>query len=336
MVVAVVKNNNGEVINDLSLNVVKTLIGEFTNDDLEKELNNVNYDIAIVDITSIKNFNDDNYLYNFLDFFTKPENVIFIIHDEFFSTNLEIVRKLIEKRFYNFANNITDVYRLINNKNSFEDVRKYLGGYDFLKSDITDSDKHTSNKFKTNKIIIGIENGTPHAGATTLMYMLVKEISKGKKVKGIEMFNNDSMYFKDDRIITCQSRFQFETIVNTLNDIDIFIVDLNGSDVKELCNKVVYLVDPGYTKTNKIVKGNQKEYEKLLNCNIVLNRSNIKNDNLKNFEYETHLKIVGNVPNLNERLDNNNELKDLIRFLVGNIRIKNNNGGLFSFLRRNK
>lgn len=335
MVVAIVKNKNGEVINDLSLNIAKTLIGEFTNDDLKIELNNVNYDIAIIDITSIKNLNEDNYLYNFLNFFTKPEKVIFIIHDNFFSTNLEIVRKLIEKGYYNFANNITDVYRLINNKNSFNDVSKYLGGYDFLKSDNASSNTH-NNKFKSNKVIVGIENGTPHAGATTLMYMLVKEISKGKKIKGIEMFNNDSLYFKDDRIITCQSKFQFETIVNSLNDIDIFIVDLNGSDVKELCNKVVYLVDPGYTKINKIVKGNQKEYEKLLNCNIVLNRSNIKNDNLKNFEYETHLKIVGNVPNLNERLDNSNELKDLIRFLVGNIKIKSSHGGLFSFLRRKK
>ena len=168
------------------------------------------------------------------------------------------------------------------------------------------------------------------------MYMLVKEISKGKKVKGIEMFNNDSLYFKDDRIITCQSRVQFETIVKTLKDIDVFIVDLNGSDVKEICNKVIYLVDPGSTKLNKIVKGNQKEYEHLLNCNVVLNRSNIKNDSLKNFEYETHLKIVGNVPNLNERLDSNSELNDLVKFLVGNIKVKSSHGGLFSFLRRKK
>ena len=86
----------------------------------------------------------------------------------------------------------------------------------------------------------------------------------------------------------------------------------------------------------KIIKGNQKEYEHLLNCNVVLNRSNIKNDSLKNFEYETHLKIVGNVPNLNERLDSNSELNDLIKFLVGNIKVKSSHGGLFSFLRRKK
>ena len=112
--------------------------------------------------------------------------------------------------------------------------------------------------------------------------------------------------------------------------------DWRESDVKEICNKVIYLVDPGSTKLYKIIKGNQKEYEHLLNCNVVLNRSNIKNDSLKNFEYETHLKIVGNVPNLNERLDSNSELNDLVKFLVGNIKVKSSHGGLFSFLRRKK
>lgn len=332
----IIKNENSNVINMLSVNTVKTLVGEFTRDDLDRELNNVNFDKAIIDLTSIKNYYDDNYLYNFLEFFKDPSNVVILLNDGFVANSKEFLGKLIEKGYYNFATSDSAVSKLLERNNTFDDVRKYLEGYDFLKVDSIVSNKETSNRFETDKIIIGIENGTPHAGATTLMYMLVKEISKGKKVKGIEMFNNDSLYFKDDRIITCQSRVQFETIVKTLKDIDVFIVDLNGSDVKEICNKVIYLVDPGSTKLNKIVKGNQKEYEHLLNCNVVLNRSNIKNDSLKNFEYETHLKIVGNVPNLNERLDSNSELNDLVKFLVGNIKVKSSHGGLFSFLRRKK
>ena len=271
-----------------------------------------------------------------MEFFKDPSNVVILLNDGFVANSKEFLGKLIEKGYYNFATSDSAVNKLLERNNTFDDVRKYLEGYDFLKVDSIVSDKETSNRFETDKIIIGIENGTPHAGATTLMYMLVKEISKSKKVKGIEMFNNDSLYFKDDRIITCQSRVQFETIVKTLKDIDVFIVDLNGSDVKEICNKLVYLVDPGSTKLYKIIKGNQKEYEHLLNSNVVLNRSNIKNDNLNNFEYETHLKIVGNVPNLNERLDSNSELNDLIKFLVGNVKVKSSRKGLFSFLRRKK
>lgn len=332
----IIKNENSNIINNLSVNVAKTLVGDFTRDDLERELSNVPFDKAIIDLTSIINYYDDNYLYNFLEFFKDPNNVIILLNDGFVANSKEFLGKLIERGYYNFATSDSAVNKLLERNNTFDDVKKYLEGYDFLKVDSIVSDKETSNRFETDKIIIGIENGTPHAGATTLMYMLVKEISKSKKVKGIEMFNNDSLYFKDDRIITCQSRVQFETIVKTLKDIDVFIVDLNGSDVKEICNKLVYLVDPGSTKLYKIIKGNQKEYEHLLNSNVVLNRSNIKNDNLNNFEYETHLKIVGNVPNLNERLDSNSELNDLIKFLVGNVKVKSSRKGLFSFLRRKK
>ena len=132
------------------------------------------------------------------------------------------------------------------------------------------------------------------------------------------MINNDSLFFRDDRIISCESRIQFETIVKTLNDIDVYIVDLNGSDVKEICNKVIYLIEPGTTKINKVVKGDREIYEMLKNSNVVLNRSNIKDDEMKTFEYETKFKVVGNVPNLNERLDSNDSLTKLVDYLLDN------------------
>ena len=289
-----------------------------------------------MDLTSIKNYYDNNYLYDFLGYFNVPNRVILVLNDGFVANSKIFLRNLIEHGYYNFATSDSAVVRLLEKQNTYDDVKEYINGYDFMKSDTIVSGREEESKFETDKTIIGIENGYEHSGATTFMYLLVKELSKSCKVKGIEMFNNDSLYFKDDRIITCQSRVQFETIVKTLKDIDVFIVDLNGSDVKEICNKVIYLVDPGSTKLYKIIKGNQKEYEHLLNCNVVLNRSNIKNDSLKNFEYETHLKIVGNVPNLNERLDSNSELNDLVKFLVGNIKVKSSHGGLFSFLRRKK
>ena len=193
-----------------------------------------------------------------------------------------------------------------------------MDGNDFLKTDSIVSGIDKNKKFETDKLIIGIENGFPHSGATTLMYMLVKEIGKSKKVKGIEMINNDSLFFRDDRIISCESRIQFETIVKTLNDIDVYIVDLNGSDVREICNKVIYLIEPGTTKINKVVKGDREIYEMLKNSNVVLNRSNIKDEEMKTFEYETKFKVVGNVPNLNERLDSNDSLTKLVDYLLDN------------------
>lgn len=330
----IIKNENSNVINMLSVNTVKTLVGEFTREDLDRELNNVNFDKAIIDLTSIKNYYDDNYLYNFLEFFKDPNNVIILLNDGFVANSREFLSKLIERGYYNFATSDNAVSKLLERNNIFDDVQKYLEGYDFLKVDSIVSNKEISNRFETDKIIIGIENGTPHAGATTLMYMLVKQISKYKSVKGIEMFKDDSLYFKDDRIITCQSRVHFEAIVKTLKDIDVFIVDLNGSDVRNLCNKIIYLVEPGASKINKVVKGDRDTYNKLVNSYVVLNRSNIKNEDIGTFEYETKFKVVGNIPNLNERLDSNDALDGLVKYLVGDIKRKK--GGFWNLFKRNK
>lgn len=314
----IIKNENSRIINNLTVNVSKTLVGDFTREDLDRELNLINYDKAIVDITSIRNYYDDNYLYKFLEFFRSPSDVILLLNDGFVANSKHFLSKLISKGYYNFATTDNAVNRLLERNNTIDDVKEYMDGNDFLKTNSIVSGIDKNKKFETDKLIIGIENGFPHSGATTLMYMLVKEIGKSKKVKGIEMINNDSLFFRDDRIISCESRIQFETIVKTLNDIDVYIVDLNGSDVKEICNKVIYLIEPGTTKINKVVKGDREIYEMLKNSNVVLNRSNIKDDEMKTFEYETKFKVVGNVPNLNERLDSNDSLTKLVDYLLDN------------------
>ena len=314
----IIKNENSRIINNLTVNVSKTLVGDFTREDLDRELNLINYDKAIVDITSIRNYYDDNYLYKFLEFFRSPSDVILLLNDGFVANSKHFLSKLISNGYYNFATTDSAVNRLLERNNTIDDVKEYMDGNDFLKTDSIVSGIDKNKKFETDKLIIGIENGFPHSGATTLMYMLVKEIGKSKKVKGIEMINNDSLFFRDDRIISCESRIQFETIVKTLNDIDVYIVDLNGSDVREICNKVIYLIEPGTTKINKVVKGDREIYEMLKNSNVVLNRSNIKDEEMKTFEYETKFKVVGNVPNLNERLDSNDSLTKLVDYLLDN------------------
>ena len=330
----VIKNERSNIINTLVVNTVKTMVGEFTRDDIERELNNVVYDGVIVDLTAIKNYYDYNYLFSFLEYFRNPSDIIILLNDSFIANSKDFLEKLISKGYYNFATTDSGVNSLIERKNTFEDVSKYLNGYDFLKVDSIVSDKEIDNKFESDKIIVGIENGVPHSGATTLMYMLVKQISKYNSVKGIEMFKDDSLYFKDDRVVTCQSRAQFETIISSLKDVDIFIVDLNGSDVRNLCNKIIYLVEPGASKINKVVKGDRDTYNKLVNSYVVLNRSNIKNEDIGTFEYETKFKVVGNIPNLNERLDSNDALDGLVKYLVGDI--KRNKGGFWNLFKRDK
>lgn len=324
----VIKNENSNIINNLSVNVSKTLVGEFTRKDLDNELYMVSYDRVIVDITSIRNFYDDNYLYSFLQYFNDPSKIIILLNDSFVANSKLFLSNLIKHGYYNFATSDSSLNRLLERENTLDDVKELAEGYDFLKSDSIVSGR-VSKGFDTDKVIIGIENGIPHSGATTLMYMLVKEFGKKCNVKGVEMNGEDSLLFNDDRVISCESRSQLETIIMSLKDVDVFVIDLNGSDVKEICTKVIYLVETGIIKVNKLMKGDKINYERLVGKNVVLNRTNLSGNEIKVFEYETGLNVVGSVGNLNERLDSNDGLRDLVRFLG----VRGKKSGLFGLFR---
>lgn len=326
----VIKNENSNIINNLSVNVIKTLVGEFTRKDLDNELYMVNYDRVIVDITSIKNYYDDNYLYGFLQYFNDPSKIIILLNDSFVANSKLFLSNLIKHGYYNFATSDSSLNRLIERENTFDDVKELAEGYDFLKSDSIVSGRD-SKGFETDKVVIGIDNGIPHSGATTLMYMLVKEFSRKYNVKGVEMNGEDSLLFNDERVISCESRAQLETIIMSLKDVDIFIIDLNGSDVKEICNKVIYLVETGTIKVNKLMKGDKSNYERLVGADIVFNRTNLSSSEVKTFEYETGLNVVGSVPNLNERLDSNDGLRDLVRYF--DVHVKNNKKGFWGLFK---
>ncbi len=326
----VIKNENSNIINNLSINVTKTLVGEFTRKDLDNELYMVNYERVIVDVTSIKNYYDDNYLYSFLQYFNDPSKIIILLNDSFVANSKLFLSNLIKHGYYNFATSDSSLNKLIERENTLEDVKDLAEGYDFLKSDTIVSGRTTTG-FETDKYIIGIENGIPHSGATTLMYMLVKELSKKYNVKGVEMNKEDSLLFNDDRVISCESKSQLETIIMSLKDIDVFVIDLNGSDVKQICTKIIYLIETGTIKVNKLMKGEKINYEKLIGTNIVLNRTNLTGNEVKTFEYETGLNVVASIGNLNERQDSNEGLKELVKFL--DVHVKGTKKGFWNIFK---
>ena len=66
----IIKNENSQLIDNILFDDSKTLVGKFTLEDLNNQLSSVNYNYAIIDLTSIRNYYDDTYLFSFLSFFS--------------------------------------------------------------------------------------------------------------------------------------------------------------------------------------------------------------------------------------------------------------------------
>lgn len=316
----IIANLNSAIIGNSNILAIKTLNGEFSKEDIINELNSLFYNKVIIDITAIKNYYDYNYLFDFLSFFPKEKIILFLSNNEL-SNSKEFISKLVESGYYNFTKNIEGVNYLINNPNTLKDVEKYLIPNTFQSpvfnqtSEVINTNTNTETVKNDKQTIIGIQNLTEHAGATTLMYMLIKQLSYNYNVQGIEMMEQDHIYFRLDNITTSTSLDDLKMKLKLMKDKEIIIVDLNDVNGEEVCDKILYLVEPGIIKLNKLIKSKINLNEIMAKGKIILNRSAIKDEELSNFEYETRLKVFYNLINFNDRKERIQTIDKLINKL---------------------
>lgn len=311
-----IENLNSAILNSIDINVIKTLNGELTRDDLESSLVNLTYNKVIIDITAIKNYFDYSSLFSFLSFFDS-NNVIILLNNSEIVNSKGFISKLVEEGYYNFTKNVAGITYLLEHPNNLSDVEKYLISnnngqsniYNPLNSStVQDHNQNATpispNNSGTSKTkVIGIKNLTSHSGATTLMYMMIKQLKLNYHVAGIECLGQDSIYFREPNITMSTSLEDVKMRVNALNNKDAVIIDFNDIDASELCDEVLYLVDPGIIKLNKLIKGNVNINDLMNKGKIILNRSPLKDEEVANFEYETKMKVFYNMPNFNDRAE---------------------------------
>ena len=280
----IIKNQNSKVIDSVDINSIKTITGEFTRETIEAELGNLLYSKAVIDITAIKNFFDIKEVLRFLSFFGPNKTVLLLNNSELVNSS-SYLTLLVQNGYYNFTRNAAGINYLLTHPNTLNDVTKYINslsqtqnqsielnrmGPNTFGNQTFQSNPYTSNSYindnynpgyvraeesiKTGARIIGIQNVTEHAGATTLMYMILKQLRINYKVKAFEMFKQDSIYLKDSDISFCTSAEDLKYKINTLKDTEIILIDLNGLSERNLCQDILYLVNPGIISLNKALK----------------------------------------------------------------------------------
>lgn len=333
-----IENLNSALLNKIDANVIKTLHGEFTKDELSKELVNFYYSKVIIDITAIKDYTNFNTLFDFLSYFEKDQVIILL--DE--NTSKECISKLVQEGYYDFTRNVGGINYLTTHPNTLKDVEKYIIQNQFqnplfnnnqMDSLLTDTSKSSDNLYKKNEnqIVIGIQNLTPHAGATTLTYMFVKALKDKYNVEGIEMMSQDHIYLRDIPISESTSLEDLKQKMRTLKSKEVVVIDLNDIDGSAVCDYIIYLIEPGIVNLNKLLTSN-KNYSRIFKEEkIVLNRSTVNNKDIPSFEYETGIKVFYNLKNIDERNDKIQEVNNLL-IKLGFNKLESNKG-LFSFLR---
>ena len=343
----VTSNENKAIIDRLEIDIIKRIDGQFDLTELLSKFVNLYFNKMIIDITSIKDYENPQVIATLAQS-VDPSRVILLLNNNPVVNSNEYLANLINNGFYNFTRNYEGINFLYNTPNTFENVQHLLTSntnsapsVNTAENNVSDNSnqnaqvsvndnnsqvedldsKEEDHRIFSNRMIIGIQNVTNHAGASTLVRMMVRQLNNhGIKAYGIEMFRQDLMYYRDPHLVACMNRNDLERELRKMEDGNAVIMDLNDfGEADKFCDKVMYLLEPSFIMLTKALKKNANVLVELKDANVVLNKSFVNNQELNDFEYETKLTVFDNIPPLNDRNENSIEVNNFLRKLGYNI-----------------
>ena len=318
----IVSNKNANLLSSLDVEVIKSINGEFSVDELVSTFSNFFFNRMFLDITAIKNYMDISNIQK-LSVSLEMNKVIFLLDNNLMANN-DYLSKLISMGIYNFANNKESLMYLYNHPNTYKDVA-HIHQLNTQNENETTNNQNKRGKFFNNVSensennqprtakVIGFKNATLGAGATTLIYMLKKMISTNDYVVAIEVNKNDFGFFNEKDMYSVNQN-NLSAAINKFGNAKMILIDLNNTN-GDVCDEVIYLIEPSIIKLNKMMLVNKEIFDKLYGYKIVLNKSLLTPQDVTDFEFESHATVAFNIPPLNDRKDNTEILSEFLKIL---------------------
>ena len=324
----VISNSQQERIANLDIDVIKSINGVHEVAELVETFKNFFYSKMILDVTAIKNY-ESIKTYELLVQDLDPEKMILLLPEGSNLCTPDFLVQLIDLGIYNFTTNLNGIKYLLNKPNTLKDVehiKDMANKNKEVSSDVTKSENPINDnivsvsknsgdnnndlslsKVVTNSVtIVGFKNATEHAGSTTLIYMLKKELVKSygnDNVVAVEVDSNNFSIFNDPNMVSVSSS-EAKNVYSRFSNANIILVDLNKSTDNSYCNDVIYLIEPSTLKLNLLARKSKDIFTKLATKKVVLNQSLLSSNDVSDLEHEVGIKVFYNMPPLDERKHN--------------------------------
>jgi len=303
----IVSNTQQNALANLDIDVIKSISGEYDVTEIVEMFKNFFYSKMILDVTALKKYNDIK-IYEVLTKGLDPEKIIFLLPEGSNLCTPNFLSQLISFGAYNFTTNLNGIKYLLKKPNTLQDVEKITKMSNIEKSKETGAATvaTVTSKVDNGTTIIGFRNVTDHAGATTFIYMLKKELALAfgsNQVIAVEIDKNDFSLFGDKDMFSIRSS-EIQSTIDKYSNINFILVDLNKCLDDHFCSDVIFLIEPSTIRLNMLVRNNRGVFDTLRNSKVVLNQSLLLNNDVFDFEGEAGLKVFYNMPPLDERKRN--------------------------------
>ncbi len=298
----IVSNLNSNKFVNLDVDIIKSISGEFTADEIVQTFSNFFFNKMFLDITAIQNYADINNIKK-LSVGLDVSKIILLLNDNPVVNGDVYISSLISMGIYNFAHNEDEVKYLYNNPNSYRDVAH------LQKISSVDINSMVEN-YSSDVRVIGFRNLTNHAGATSLIYMLKKQLSKHYYTVAIEINKKDFLFYNDKNMISCSEK-DIKNLLVEYKDANVILVDLNNTDYSfshSFCGDILYLMESSVLMINKLVMLDNHCFEKVAGEKVLLNRSLLKSHDVEQLSRESEISFFYVFPPLNDREDNSDIL----------------------------
>ena len=333
----IVSNKYAAMLSSLStkIDLIKTVDGEFQVDDLVAQFDNFFFNKMVLDITAISGYQDISQIQR-LSFGMDMSKIILLLDDSPVVNSPQYLSELVSMGIYNFTRNIDAIAYLIDNPNSYKDVAQFhllgaaagggmmpqqntnnKGTFGFNQMTNESSFVNSSAMMPTigGTRVIGIKDLTEHAGATTLIYMLKKQLSENYSVVGLELDKNDFLFFNDSDLKSISSKELTSIIKNPVNNYNVILVDVNDSAEESNCSEMLYLIEPSTLRLNKMIRKDRAILNKIRGMKIILNKSLLDVSDIRDFEGEAGCSVFHNIPPLDDKKDKHRVLDELLNKL---------------------
>lgn len=320
----IIANKQSEKLNNLNIEVMKRLDGEFEAEDIIQNFHNLFYNKMILDITALKNPDDINNLQK-LSISLDMSKIILLLEEGSTLTLPANLSKIISIGIYNFTTTVEGIMYLYNNPNTYRDVAQYHKIEPqvqpvepiIAQAPIINEVNVVENP-TIRKTILGIKNVTKGAGATTLTYMLKKELERNYDVVAIEIDKKDFTYFNDKNLVSTSASQLSDVLSNNISR-QIILLDLGDNEnLYNACTQVIYLIEPSTIRLNRLLLGRPNVLKELKGKKVVLNMCALNSKDIKDFEYEANIDVFATLPVLDERKQNQEIINLLSKLGINN------------------
>lgn len=316
----IIANKYQSMLQSLNIDIIKTMYGEFEVEEIIKTFKNFFFQRMILDVTAIKDYKDISKLQQ-LSVELDMSKVILFFDDTADTSIPNFYSMLVAMGIYNFTKSLDGVQYLLGTPNTYKDVAHYLvitpqtqAAMQASNNNVAMSQTGTlSQPIVTKQTkILGVKNITKNSGATTLVYMMLRQLEKNYKVAAIEVGRREFSFFRYRNMYSVD-KDELKDKISNLSDHDVLLLDVNDDKKAiESCTDVIYLIEPSIIKLNRLTMVDPKIILKLKNKKVVLNQSLLSSNDVAEFEYESKMEVFFNLPPLDERENDLPALNDLL------------------------